>query len=298
MTPERIYDALTTGAMQSQAQGLSDAAKRGIAEYLGDRKLGAGESGSAERMSNRCEVSRPAVPRANAGDWNGWGADLSNTRYQPARAAGLPAVRVPQLTLKWAFAVPGATAVYGQPTAVDGRVFVGADTGYMYALDQRTGCVQWSFQAQAGVRSAVTVGPLGTGRRGAFFGDLKGNVYSVDAATGALVWTMRADGHALARITASPVLYRDRLYISVASFEEGASTSPKRCAPTPVPFSGGPTRFPSRRCPRASRRPACRCSARRAAVCGTRRRSTHAGTRSTSAPATTTRVPSRPRPMP
>ena len=31
----------------------------------------------------------------------------------------------------------------------------------------------------------------------------------------------------LARITASPVLYRDRLYVSVASLEEGAGTSPR-----------------------------------------------------------------------
>ena len=75
-------------------------------------------------------------------------------------------------------------------------MFVGADTGYVYALDQQTGCVHWAFQAQAGVRSAVTIGAIAAGRRGAFFGDLRGNVYALDAATGALVWTSRADDHA------------------------------------------------------------------------------------------------------
>ena len=205
MTPERIYGILTTGVMQPQASSLSDPAKRAIAEFLGDRKLGAGEPGAAERMSNRCEPS--LTTRSSAGrDWNGWGADLANTRYQPAPASGLPAVQVPRLTLRWAFALPGATAVYGQPTAVDGRVFVGADTGYVYALDQQTGCVHWAFQAAAGVRSAVTVGAIATGRRGAFFGDLRGNVYALDAATGALAWSSQADEHPLARITASPVL--------------------------------------------------------------------------------------------
>ena len=226
MTPERIYGALTTGAMQAQGQSLSNQAKRAIAEYLSDRKLGATESGAAERMPNRCEPSQTARP-ASSGNWNGWGANLENTRYQPAAAAGLPAVQVPRLTLRWAFALPEATAVYGQPTAVDDRVFVGADSGYVYALDQRTGCVHWAFQAQAGVRSAVTVGPLAGTRQGAFFGDLRGNVYAVDAATGALDWTRRVDDHPLARITASPVLYRDRLYVSVASLEEGAGTSPR-----------------------------------------------------------------------
>ena len=226
MTPERIYGALTTGAMQAQGQSLSNQAKRAIAEYLSDRKLGATESGAAERMPNRCEPSQIARP-ASSRNWNGWGANLENTRYQPAGAAALPAVQVPRLTLRWAFGLPEATAVYGQPTAVDGRVFVGADSGYVYALDQRTGCVHWAFQAQAGVRSAVTVGPLAGTRPAAFFGDLRGNVYAVDAATGALVWTRRVDDHPLARITASPVLYRDRLYVSVASLEEGAGTSPR-----------------------------------------------------------------------
>src|SRR5436190_1599687 len=57
MTPERIYDALTTGVMQSQAQALSDQSRRGIAEYLGDRKLGAAASGAVDGMPNRCEAT-------------------------------------------------------------------------------------------------------------------------------------------------------------------------------------------------------------------------------------------------
>jgi polyvinyl alcohol dehydrogenase (cytochrome) len=95
----------------------------------------------------------------------------------------------------------------------------------VYALDQRTGCVHWGFQAQAGVRGAVVVGPLDAMRRAAFFGDLKGNVYAVDLASGAQVWTRRVDDHALTRVVAAPVLHRGRLYVPVASAEEGASTS-------------------------------------------------------------------------
>src|SRR4029450_5052356 len=68
MTPERIYEALTTGVMQTQAAALSDATRRGIAEYLGDRKLGAGAIGDASAMPNRCTSVRS---RAD-GDWNGW----------------------------------------------------------------------------------------------------------------------------------------------------------------------------------------------------------------------------------
>lgn len=225
MTPERIYDALTQGSMQPQAEGLSDASRRAIAEYLGDRKLGAGAAGAVSAMPNRCEAAQPMASRRSAPAWNGWGADPANTRFREAAEAGLSAAQVPKLHLKWAFGFPGASAVYGQPAMVAGRVFAGADTGYVYALDQASGCVHWGFQAQAGVRSAVTVGQAGEGRWVAYFGDLKGNVYAVDAGTGEQIWTTRADEHALTRITGAPVLHGTRLYVAVSSFEEGASTS-------------------------------------------------------------------------
>ena len=226
MTPERVYDALTTGSMQSQAEGLDVPARRAIAEYLGDRKLGAGPAGDVSAMPNRCTANPPIGDLSSRPAWNGWGANLSNTRFQDASGALLPTRNVPALRLKWAFGFPGATAVYGQPSVAAGRVFAGADTGYVYALDQVTGCVHWGFQAQAGVRSAVTVGRLGNGERWAvWFGDLKGNVYALDVMTGSQIWTVGTDDHALTRITAAPVLHGGRLYVPVTSFEEGAATS-------------------------------------------------------------------------
>ena len=41
---------------------------------------------------------------------------------------------------------------------VAGRVFVGSATGAVYSLDAKTGCTYWTFTAQAGVRTAMTVG--------------------------------------------------------------------------------------------------------------------------------------------
>jgi polyvinyl alcohol dehydrogenase (cytochrome) len=233
MTPEHIYAALTTGVMQPQADGLSDAERRGIAEYLGDRKLGAGPIGDAAAMPNRCTANPPipvtALDGPTAAAWNGWGADLANTRFQSAGRAGLTAADIPRLRVKWAFGFPGATAVYGQPAIAAGRVFAGADTGYVYALDAASGCVHWGFQAQAGVRSAVTLGRFGDGgsRWAVWFGDMKGNVYALDARTGAQIWRIAADDHALTRITAAVVLHAGRLYVPVTSFEEGAATSPR-----------------------------------------------------------------------
>ena len=97
---------------------------------------------------------RRAVLRSNrvkGSEWNGWGVDGGNSRFQ--NRPGLTAADVPRLALKWAFGFPDGNSAYGQPSVVGGRVFVGADTGFVYALDAATGCVHWSFRANAGVRT-------------------------------------------------------------------------------------------------------------------------------------------------
>jgi polyvinyl alcohol dehydrogenase (cytochrome) len=224
MAPEAIYKALTSGAMVPQAEKLTDEQKRIIAEYLGGRNIVEG-SGDATHMANHCTSNPPITTLSATPAWNGWGADASNARFQTAKAAGIAADQVPRLKLKWAFGFPGVTAVYGQPSVVAGRVFVGVNTGYLYSLDADTGCVYWSFEAQAGVRNAVSVGELqagGSTRFAAYFGDLRANVYAVDAATGALLWKTRVENHSLAGITATPALYGGRLYVPVSSREEAA----------------------------------------------------------------------------
>src|SRR6516164_2459277 len=126
----------------------------------------------AAQMPNRC-TSRRAIENLPAPSWNGWGADLSNTRFQPEQ------ISVSQLKLKWAFGFPGAKAVSGQPSVAGGRVFVSADNGYVYSLDTATGCVYWSFRAEATVRSSVTVERISAARYAAYFGDAKANAYAV-----------------------------------------------------------------------------------------------------------------------
>ncbi len=144
-SPEAILDTLTSGSMALNAQRLTADQKRLVAEFLSGRPIGASASGAAAAMPNRCPETAFADPMTAA--WNGWGVDLGNSRYQPASVAGIAAEQVPKLTLKWAFGFPDASSAYGQPTIAGGRLYVGADTGFVYALDARTGCVYWSFQA-------------------------------------------------------------------------------------------------------------------------------------------------------
>jgi polyvinyl alcohol dehydrogenase (cytochrome) len=232
MPPERIYKALTTGDMRGEAQTahLTDQQMRDIAEWVGGRKIRAGGEDDASNMPNACASKDPITAEefTSLPAWNGWSNDLFNHRFQPAKAAVLSPAAVERLRLKWAFALPSAASVYGQPTVVAGRVFVSGDSGYVYALNASTGCVYWSFQAQAGVASAITIEPK-PGSRGqylAYFGDIHGNVYSVDTRNGELVWKTLVDQHPLARIRGAMKYYNGRLYVPVASLEEPESSSP------------------------------------------------------------------------
>ena len=153
---------------------------------------------------------------------------MRNSRFQPAADAGLSADQVSRLQLKWAFGIPQARSVIGQPTIAGGRVFISGDTRTVYSLDAATGCQYWSFHADADMRNAPTLGPQAghPGRNALYLGDLKGNVFALDADNGELLWKFTADSHPKARITASPKLYDGRLYIGVASFEEVGSADP------------------------------------------------------------------------
>lgn len=160
--------------------------------------------------------------------WSGWGADLQNSRFQPAKEAGLTANKVYRLNLKWAFGIPDAKSVIGQPMIAGGRVYISGDNHKIYSLDALTGCTYWSFTAEADTRNSPTIGPAPgrPGRSVLYFGDLKGKVYALDAANGEVLWKTSVDLHPRARITASPKLYEDRLYVGVSSLEEVGSSGP------------------------------------------------------------------------
>lgn len=227
MTPEHILQALETGAMKVQAAERSRVQRRVLAEHLSGKSFG---SAPAERMSKSAFCDNTAQGFRNALDgpaWNGWSAAIANTRFQTANAAKLTPADVPRLKLKWAFGYPGATSAGTQPTVVGGRVYVGTAEGEIYSLDAKTGCVHWTIETEAAVRSAINIGTGADGRLAAYFGDQSANVYAVDAETGKSLWKTKVDDNWRAAITGAPALYAGRLYVPVSSREESQVGNPK-----------------------------------------------------------------------
>jgi polyvinyl alcohol dehydrogenase (cytochrome) len=229
VAPEAILTALTVGNMFRQGSELTDAERRAVAGFLAGRPVG---TAAPPSIVGRC-TAQPAQLQASMLDagWNGWGAGVANTRFQPAAKAGLSAASVPKLKLKWAYGFAGVNSARSQPAVLGGRVFVASESGDVVALDAKRGCLHWSYHAQTGIRTAVSVGPYKSGNASGFavyFADGSATAYAVDSATGKELWHRKVDEHPHARATGSVTLYQNRLYVPMAGVgEEGQGGRPQ-----------------------------------------------------------------------
>jgi polyvinyl alcohol dehydrogenase (cytochrome) len=230
LAPESILVALTSGQMFRQGSALSDAERRAVAGFLAGRPVGTPAPPSSV---GRCIAKAPAITPADlTGGWNGWGAGVSNTRFQSADKGGISAPMIPRLKLKWAFGFPGVSSARSQPSILGQRLFVGSESGDIFALDAKTGCTYWTFHTKAGIRTATTIGPYtranGTSGFAVYVADGSANAYAVDAETGQEIWSRQVDSHVYAKATGSVTFHDGRLYVPIAGVgEEGQGGSSK-----------------------------------------------------------------------
>lgn len=218
-SPDEIVQALTNGTMRVQASGLNMNERQAVALFLTGKQPTGKLAAIPEK--NLC-TSHSAATVGQGSQWNGWGVDLDNSRFQPD--PGLTAADVPRLKLKWAFGYH-SIGIYGQPTVVGGRVYVTSASGRIYSLDAKTGCTNWTFDAKAPSRTAISVTQIGK-NTAAIFGDDSATVYALNATTGKVLWKRRLDKHQSARISGAPVPYEQRLYVPVSSLEELSAATP------------------------------------------------------------------------
>lgn len=153
----------------------------------------------------------------------GWGYSAGNERYQ-ARTS-IDKGNVGRLALKWAFKLDGGNSPHSYPLVSEDTVFVGAQSGTLYALDRTSGCVRWTYDAGGEVRTAVihgTLAPKASGEQGEtllFFGTRKGRTHAVVAATGEPRWVTDVRDHSMAIVTGAPSFHDGRLYVPLSSDE-------------------------------------------------------------------------------
>ncbi|MDB5481573.1 MAG: hypothetical protein JWO83_2626 [Caulobacteraceae bacterium] len=228
---QAIEDSLTGGMMKAMASGLGADDIRAVADYLtatpasaaptpARAQAAAAASSTGPGETGRCAANPPIRPGPS--DWASQGLDERSTRFQPHPR--LRAADVPRLKLKWAFALSGGS----QPTVVGAWLFIANRDGNFYALDARTGCVHWvvsdvsSRTTSMIVRSKVSPSGWAT-----FIGAPLTTVVAYDAQTGKPIWkSPRLEAHPFSMLTGSPILWGDRLYVPISSFEEVAAARP------------------------------------------------------------------------
>lgn len=190
-------------------------------------------------------LASPTIPAASAVarpdqtyiNWSSYLNGLQHSSYQPA-ATSITTATAPSLTMAWKFRVPKGTmtgqpaaALYSSPTVYDGTVYIGADTGNFYALDESTGAVLWSSflgfvpKLSCGARgisdTATVVADPNTGVLTVYVSGGNGYLYALNAATGATIWqsviglpsTTKNDYYDWA----SPTVANGHIYIGVSS---------------------------------------------------------------------------------
>ena len=213
-SPEEVYDALTVGAMKPMGDAMTPAEIYGVVRYL------TGKSPTPQTAqgpdANVCRT-HPAL-NAGAPQWNGWGRDLGNSRYQPK--PGFAAADIPKLKVKWAFSYPGTKNT--EAVIFGGRVFAASMAGKAYSLDAATGCVHWRYDFRGGARATMSLGknPRAASGWAVYLGDDRMFMRALDAGSGQELWTTKVADHRVGRITGSPALHDGVLYVPLSASEE------------------------------------------------------------------------------
>jgi polyvinyl alcohol dehydrogenase (cytochrome) len=220
LSPARILKTLDFGAMMAIAYPIKRDEREAVAGFLGK-----GADEPPPPASAFCTADRRIMAAPARESWEGWSASAKNDRFQSLERAGLKASDVPRLKLKWAYGFAGDVLAFGAPTILNGTIFVGSAGGTVQALNAKSGCIHWVFQANGPVRSAMGVSREGSDTT-LVFSDQNGGVYALDARTGKQRWRKRVEEHEATRLTGSPTVHEGVVFIPAASWEEARAIDP------------------------------------------------------------------------
>lgn len=215
MTADALEYTLTQGLMAAQG-GALDAAQRSILiDYLA-----ATPAGSEWIASNQCSDDRSGINLDQvAMSWAG--VDLRSSRNMSAATAGLDKAALGNLELAWAIAFPNITGLRSAPVVTADTLFYpAASTGYVLAIDAHSGCIKWSYNAGAALRSSATLSDLQSdGRRYLIVTDEQARLHALDPLSGELLWQRsgEVDANVATRLTSAPLAWEERLYVPVSA---------------------------------------------------------------------------------
>jgi PKD repeat protein/outer membrane protein assembly factor BamB len=137
-------------------------------------------------------------------NWPGYLFGPTHSSYNAAATTFTPGNSAATMIHDWTWTPPAPTqtgqpsGLDASPTVVNGVVYIGAETGVFYALNESSGAVLWSRSlgyvagttcGALGIVSTATVAPApGGGPLTVYVAGGDGYLYALDAATGAVDW--------------------------------------------------------------------------------------------------------------
>ncbi len=215
---ETVMIALEFGKMQPMAAHLGKPERGLIALYL------AGTAPVNEWVKdNLCSAPASADDTEYVANW---GLGTHNHRFVPDHLSAINRSNVSSLELAWSLAFPRVTDMRSQPAIIGDTLYFGDKTGKLYAIDRHSGCIRAHAEVLSGIRSAITVATLNSGRKLLVFADSMASIYAVHPDTLEVVWQEAARIYETSVITGSISYHNDRLFVPVSSYEVAVSGSP------------------------------------------------------------------------
>lgn len=221
-----LHYALTEGKMQAQAAAVSAADRAALLDFLAGRRV------TDDRWVEHMMCGKgPTAPDLGSGATvAGFGFDHKNHRALTRQQAGLATRDFPNLELAWALAFPDATTMRAQAAIAGSTLFLPvSDYGQLYAVDLASAkpCFRWVYKNDIPLRTGVAYGTLpGSGRKVLVFGDVAPLVHMIDATTGQEIWHQSVRLTPFSNGTATPVLFKDRVYVPLSAGEINLGANP------------------------------------------------------------------------
>ena len=204
---EGLISSLKTGSMRDIGKTLEDEEFASLIDFLTSTN-----NKSVQYAHERyCDYS---ISENSSPLWSGWGNGLNNTRNQSS--SRISKSNVNQLKLNWAFGFKDSVRVRSQPLVTEDALFIGSQSGDLYALSLRDGCIFWSYKAKNEIRGAII---LSEDKKSIFFSDFAANIYRLNIITGDQEWIKNISDHQATTITGSMTTAEKLLFVPLSSTE-------------------------------------------------------------------------------
>ena len=224
MGPRAVSYALTNGKMKLQAAAL----KSGELDKLVSFLAATADVDNSWIAAHRCEKTRQKVD-TGAATIGQWGFDPHNHRMLTAAQTGLTTADMGRLQLAWVMAFPQTANMRAQPVVVGNTMYLSiVDSGQLFALDigGTSPCVQWVYEHDVPLRTALGYHTLPNGRHVLLFADAANHVMMMDAVTSKPIWSSSVKVTSVSNVTAMPVLYQDKVFVPISSGELNMGAAP------------------------------------------------------------------------